>query len=60
MDMNAMSPAEREETCREAKILEFLQHPNIVRFREVYRTKKGKLCIIMEYAEGTPQINSRR
>lgn len=37
---------------REAKILEFLQHPNIVRFKEVYRTKKGRLCIVMEYADG--------
>jgi len=47
-----MSEEERRETLREAKILEVLQHPNIVRFREVYKTKKGKLCIVMDYADG--------
>ena len=35
----------------EAKILEVLNHPNIVRFREVYKTMKGKLCIVMDYAD---------
>lgn len=47
-----MSEEERKETLREAKILEVLNHPNIVRFREVYKTKKGKLCIVMDYADG--------
>jgi NIMA (never in mitosis gene a)-related kinase len=28
------------------------QHPNIVRFREVYKTKNGRLCIVMDYADG--------
>jgi NIMA (never in mitosis gene a)-related kinase len=52
MDMNAMSKAEREDTVKEARILEFLKHPNIVNFREVYTTKGGKLCIVMEHADG--------
>lgn len=52
MDMTAMSPAEKDETLREAKILELLKHPNIVKFKEVYKTRKGKLCIVMEYADG--------
>jgi NIMA (never in mitosis gene a)-related kinase len=47
-----MSEDERKETLREAKILEVLNHPNIIRFREVYKTKKGKLCIVMDYADG--------
>jgi len=47
-----MSEEERRETLREAKILEVLNHPNIVRFREVYKTKKGKLCIVMDFADG--------
>ena len=47
-----MDENERRETLREAKILEVLQHPNIVRFREVYKTKKGKLCIVMDYCDG--------
>lgn len=47
-----MSEDERKETLREAKILEVLDHPNIIKFREVYKTKKGKLCIVMDYADG--------
>ncbi|KAM3143504.1 hypothetical protein pb186bvf_004266 [Paramecium bursaria] len=52
MDLQAMTKQEQEETLREAKILEFLSHPNIVKFKEVYKTKKGRLCIVMEYADG--------
>lgn len=37
-----MSEEERKETKKEARILEALRHPNIVKFREVYNTKKGK------------------
>ena len=48
-----MDEARRKEAFREAKILEVLsRHPNIVRFREVYKTKQGKLCIVMEYIDG--------
>ena len=47
-----MSEEEKRETFREAKILEVLIHPNIIRFKEVYKTKKGQLCIVMEYADG--------
>lgn len=52
VDIQTMSEDERKETLREAKILEALNHPNIIRFREVYKTKKGKLCIVMDYADG--------
>lgn len=52
IDIQQMSEDERKETLREAKILEVLNHPNIVRFREVYKTKKGKLCIVMDFADG--------
>lgn len=52
MDLTRMSESERKEMVREAKILEALIHPNIICFREVYRTKKGKLCIVMDYADG--------
>ena len=37
---------------KEAKILEVLNHPNIIRFKEVYKTKKGQLCIVMDFADG--------
>lgn len=47
-----MSSEERDDTLKEAKILEKLKHPNIVQFREVYKNKEGKLCIVMEYADG--------
>ena len=52
MNLNSMSEEEKIETLKESKILEALSHPNIVKFREVYKTKKGKLCIVMEYADG--------
>lgn len=51
IDIQQLSDEERKETLREAKILEVLSHPNIIRFREVYKTKKGKLCIVMDYAD---------
>lgn len=47
-----MSDEEKRETFREAKILEVLNHPNIIRFKEVYKTKRGQLCIVMDFADG--------
>ena len=47
-----MSEREKEETLKEAQILEVLNHPNIVTFREFYKTKKGHLCIVMDFADG--------
>lgn len=47
-----MSEQEKKDTIKEAKILEVLNHPNIIRFKEVYKTKKGQLCIVMDYADG--------
>lgn len=47
-----MSDEEKKETIKEAKVLEVLNHANIIRFREVYKTKKGQLCIVMDYADG--------
>lgn len=44
-------------------MLEALAHPNIVKFIEVYKTKKGKMCIIMDYADGgdlSQKIKERR
>lgn len=52
IDINKMSESEKKETVQEAKILEALSHPNIVKFIEVYKTKKGKLCIVMDFADG--------
>jgi NIMA (never in mitosis gene a)-related kinase 1/4/5 len=52
IDIKHMSPEEKEETIREALILRNLSHPNIIRFRNAYTTKKQKLCIVMDFADG--------
>jgi serine/threonine protein kinase len=38
-------------TLNEVLILQELQHPNIIRFEEVYNEGLDGLCIIMEYAD---------
>ena len=52
IDIKKMSEDDKQSTFREAKILEVLNHPNIIRFKEVYKTKQGQLCIVMDYADG--------
>ena len=52
IDIGRMAEDEKKEVLKEAKIMESLKHPNIIRFREVYKTKKGNLCIVMDYADG--------
>lgn len=52
IDLSRMSEPERRETLQEAKIIEHLEHPNIVKFIETFKTKRGKLCIVMDYADG--------
>lgn len=52
IDIEAMSESEKKDTMKEAHVLRILCHPNIIRFREVYQTPKGKLCIVMDYADG--------
>ena len=63
VDLNPLKKSEHSEALREAKVLEQLDHPNIIRFREVYKTKKNKLCIVMDYADGgdlATKIKSQR
>ena len=52
IDLAELSPKERQDCLKEAKILEALSHPNIIKFREIYQTKQQKLHIVMEYADG--------
>jgi len=52
IDVRSMPLEAQKETLKEAKIMEELNHPNIIRFREVYKTKKGNICIVMDYADG--------
>jgi NIMA (never in mitosis gene a)-related kinase 1/4/5 len=47
-----MTESQKKEVLQESRLLEALAHPNIVKFIEVYKTKKGKLCIIMDFADG--------
>ena len=44
IDIGKLSENEKKETVKEAKILEVLSHPNIVKFIEVFKTKNGKVA----------------
>ena len=52
LDILSKNPEEKQKILQEAKIMKSLAHPNIVSFKEVYKTKRDKLCIVMEYAGG--------
>ena len=52
IDLTEMNKEEENEALFEAKIMEPLWHQNIIGFKEVYKTKSKKLCIVMEYADG--------
>ena len=47
LDANA-----RRTAAQEARILEQLNHPNIIQFRDVYKTVNFQLDIVMEFADG--------
>jgi len=49
--MKNMSEQDKKDTVKEAQILRKLSHPYIIEFREVFK-KSGKLCIVMDYADG--------
>ena len=50
--LNEMDEKQTQNTLVVVQVLKTLQHPYIFRFNEVYKTKKGRLCIVMEHAEG--------
>jgi len=54
MDLQSRNDKEQKEAFLEAKILEKLQHPNIIKFIEVFRSSKpfSSLHIVMDYAKG--------
>jgi len=39
-------------SVKEACLLKKMKHPNITSFYDVFKTKKGRLCICMEYVDG--------
>lgn len=63
METSMMSKKEKEEAVKEALLLKRMDHKNIVRFQEVFMTRKGRLCIVMDYADGGDvhmEIKNRR
>jgi NIMA (never in mitosis gene a)-related kinase len=54
MIIENMDDNEKKEALLEAKILEKLDHQNIIKFREVFMSKKpvNTLNIVMDYADG--------
>jgi serine/threonine protein kinase len=52
INIRGMSDREKQEALNEAKILKAFDHPNIVRCYDAYTTPDGKLCILMDYADG--------
>jgi NIMA (never in mitosis gene a)-related kinase 1/4/5 len=53
IEISELDENQKREALKEAKIMEVLsRHPNIVRFKEVYKTRNAKLCIVMEYVDG--------
>jgi len=51
IDISSMNEDEKRACHREAKILQVLDHPNITKYYDAYKTKTGSLHIIMEYAD---------
>ena len=52
IDMKDMAREERPIAKNEAKILQVLNHPNIIRFKEVFKDRDVCLNIVMEWADG--------
>jgi len=52
METGMMDAQARNDAVQEALFLKKMEHPNIIKFHEVFMTKKGRLCIVMEYADG--------
>ncbi|CAI2373105.1 unnamed protein product [Moneuplotes crassus] len=51
INVEDMADKDREKTLKESQYMALFKHPNIVRFRENYMTKKGNLCIVMDYCD---------
>merc|ERR1719443_340267 len=47
----AMQPKDREATAQEVRLLQHLDHPNIVAYRDSFVDKNDELSIVMEYCE---------
>ena len=49
--MEELDPNNKKAAVRESRLLQVLNHDNIIKFKDVYKTNKGKLCIVMDYAD---------
>ena len=52
IELGAMSEEDKQEAITESRIHEKLNHPNIIKFKEVFLEKKTRLNIVMDYADG--------
>ena len=52
IDMKTMPRGSRSVARDEARILQVLSHPNIIRFHDVFKDKELILNIVMEWADG--------
>eukprot|EP00913_Durusdinium_trenchii_P001213 g1116.t1 len=51
VEVEKMDSKARDTAVREAVALRRVQHPNVVRFREVF-VRSGWLCLVMDFADG--------
>ena len=53
-----MPEEEVKASLLEAQIMQKLDHPNIISFKDTFIMKKPKksLCIVMDYADGTISV----
>ena len=51
IDMSLMDDKEKKDAKNEAKVHKMILHPNIIKLVDTYTTTKGKLVMVLEYAE---------
>ena len=58
IDLNELYEEDIEDALQEASIMKLFKHPNIIKIRDVFKTKDAILCIVMELAEKGALDNS--